>query len=194
MRTHGRLSKWNDERGFGFILPAQGTEEIFVHVSAFPRDGTRPQLDELVSYETEVDARGKRRAVNVRRPGTAKGRPAPASRHAPRARRRSGGAVLMFGLVAALAVGGYHRMHEDMPWPALQTDRIPTPKRSLEADGRFTCDGRTRCRQMTSCAEAKYFLAHCPDTEMDGDGDGVPCEDQWCRDQTSSPWYRNSVD
>ncbi|MBJ6981967.1 excalibur calcium-binding domain-containing protein [Luteimonas sp. MC1572] len=33
---------------------------------------------------------------------------------------------------------------------------------------------------MTSCAEAKYFIAHCPNTKMDGDRDGIPCEEQWC--------------
>jgi hypothetical protein len=44
----------------------------------------------------------------------------------------------------------------------------------------YRCDGRTRCTQMTSCAEAKYFLSHCPGVKMDGDGDGVPCEEQWC--------------
>jgi hypothetical protein len=43
------------------------------------------------------------------------------------------------------------------------------------------CDGRTHCSQMRSCAEAKYFLAHCPNTKMDGDDDGVPCESQWCQ-------------
>lgn len=42
------------------------------------------------------------------------------------------------------------------------------------------CDGRTHCSQMTSCAEAKYFLHNCPSVEMDGDGDGIPCERQWC--------------
>lgn len=42
------------------------------------------------------------------------------------------------------------------------------------------CDGRTHCSQMTSCAEAKYFLAHCPGVKMDGDRDGTPCELQWC--------------
>jgi hypothetical protein len=36
------------------------------------------------------------------------------------------------------------------------------------------------CSQMTSCAEATYFIRHCPGTQMDGDGDGVPCESQWC--------------
>lgn len=40
MRIHGTLTKWNDERGFGFI--SQGSREIFVHISAFPRDGVRP--------------------------------------------------------------------------------------------------------------------------------------------------------
>lgn len=38
----------------------------------------------------------------------------------------------------------------------------------------------THCSQMRSCAEATCFLRHCPDTRMDGDDDGVPCERQWC--------------
>lgn len=42
------------------------------------------------------------------------------------------------------------------------------------------CDGRRYCSQMTSCDEATWFLRHCPGTEMDGDGDSVPCERQWC--------------
>lgn len=44
----------------------------------------------------------------------------------------------------------------------------------------FSCDGRTRCTQMTSCAEAEYFLQNCPGVEMDGNNDGEPCESQWC--------------
>jgi hypothetical protein len=44
----------------------------------------------------------------------------------------------------------------------------------------FRCDGRTHCSQMSSCEEAKFFLKNCPDTKMDGDGDGIPCESQWC--------------
>ncbi|NQD79390.1 excalibur calcium-binding domain-containing protein [Pseudomonas sp. CrR14] len=47
--------------------------------------------------------------------------------------------------------------------------------------GGFSCDGRTHCSQMRSCAEATYFLRNCPGTQMDGDGDGVPCETQHCR-------------
>jgi hypothetical protein len=44
----------------------------------------------------------------------------------------------------------------------------------------FQCDGRKYCSQMTSCKEAKRFLKNCPGVEMDGNHDGVPCEQQWC--------------
>ena len=40
----------------------------------------------------------------------------------------------------------------------------------------FKCDGRTHCSQMTSRAEAEFFVRRCPDTRMDGDSDGEPCE------------------
>jgi hypothetical protein len=58
----------------------------------------------------------------------------------------------------------------------------PSPLRSAApAASLFSCDGRTHCSQMTSCAEATYFLKNCPGTQMDGNRDGVPCEQQWCR-------------
>jgi hypothetical protein len=40
----------------------------------------------------------------------------------------------------------------------------------------FQCDGRQHCSQMTSRAEAEFFIRDCPDTKMDGDRDGEPCE------------------
>jgi hypothetical protein len=46
---------------------------------------------------------------------------------------------------------------------------------------RYHCDGRTYCSQMTSCEEATFFINNCPNTKMDGNNDGVPCESQWCR-------------
>ena len=45
----------------------------------------------------------------------------------------------------------------------------------------FKCDGRTYCSQMSSCAEATFFLKNCPGTKMDGNNDGIPCEKQWCK-------------
>lgn len=57
---------------------------------------------------------------------------------------------------------------------ALSEKAQPRPARAAK------CDGRIHCSQMTSCAEAKYFLAHCPGVQMDGDRNGIPCEKQWC--------------
>ncbi len=50
------------------------------------------------------------------------------------------------------------------------------PKQSTS----YKCDGRVYCSQMTSCAEAKFFLQNCPGVKMDGNNDGIPCERQWC--------------
>ncbi|WP_234413886.1 thermonuclease family protein [Ideonella sp. A 288] len=57
----------------------------------------------------------------------------------------------------------------------------PASGRSTSRPAAYRCDGRTRCSQMTSCEEATYFLRHCPRVTMDGDADGIPCEEQWCR-------------
>jgi hypothetical protein len=54
----------------------------------------------------------------------------------------------------------------------------PTPKKTPTPQ--FRCDGRTHCSQMTSCEEATFFLRNCPGVKMDGDMDGIPCEQQWC--------------
>jgi cold shock CspA family protein len=45
----------------------------------------------------------------------------------------------------------------------------------------FHCEsGKTHCSHMQSCEEATFYLKHCPTTQMDGDGDGIPCERQHC--------------
>lgn len=54
------------------------------------------------------------------------------------------------------------------------------PRAKAAASGGFSCDGRKHCSQMSSCGEAKYFLANCPGVQMDGDRDGIPCEEQLC--------------
>ena len=40
----------------------------------------------------------------------------------------------------------------------------------------FECDSRQYCSQMRSRAEAEYFVRNCPNNKMDGDHDGIPCE------------------
>ncbi len=168
MRFEGKLERWNDDRGFGFIAPMRGGEPVFVHISAFPRDGRRPQVGEALTFEVEPAGDGKKRAIKVERPGAAPRSRAPdvprdtGSRppRRPAARRSYAGTAITALLLAG--VGGYAFVQ------------------SNEAARAFRCDGRTHCSQMTSCAEAKFFLENCPGTQMDGDRDGIPCESQWC--------------
>jgi cold shock CspA family protein len=177
MRVHGTLLKWNDDRGFGFVALPQSHEEIFVHISAFPRDGIRPRVGEMISFEVRSGSDGRKRAENVARSNP---------RAAPRRREKESKGVRASPLLAALAVvvaGAFaviaynaYRSHEDVDDRATFStpQSIETPKQQ------FTCDGRTHCSQMTSCEEAVYFLQNCPNTEMDGNNDGEPCERQWC--------------
>lgn len=65
MRFDGILTSWNDERGFGFIAPTQGGQEIFVHIKAFRGVRERPQVNQRVSFQVELNPQGKKRAFNV---------------------------------------------------------------------------------------------------------------------------------
>lgn len=46
----------------------------------------------------------------------------------------------------------------------------------LSGQGEFACRGKTKCGQMNSCAEARYYLEVCGVRRLDGDNDGTPCE------------------
>lgn len=55
-----------------------------------------------------------------------------------------------------------------------------SPGRSAAMSGGIpqdsACGAKSRCSQMTTCAEATYYLRSCRAEKLDGDGDGVPCE------------------
>lgn len=65
IRIEGMIKTWNDERGFGFIEPAQGGQEIFVHVKAFRVRSGRPRQGQRVTFEIELNPEGKKRARDV---------------------------------------------------------------------------------------------------------------------------------
>ena len=67
------------------------------------------------------------------------------------------------------------------PAQTAKTSVASTTAQPVKTTTTFKCDGRQHCSQMTSCSEAKYFLKNCPGVKMDGDNDGIPCEDQWCK-------------
>jgi predicted negative regulator of RcsB-dependent stress response len=58
---------------------------------------------------------------------------------------------------------------------------LPTAKAGEPGVSFFSCDGRSSCRQMTSCEEAKYFVRTCPGFETGVFGEEASCEKQWCK-------------
>ena len=69
MRLAGRISDWNDEKGFGFVVPNGGGDRAFVHVNELQRGSRRPVLGDLVSYLPSKDQRGRLNAKEIRHAG-----------------------------------------------------------------------------------------------------------------------------
>lgn len=61
----GKLTKWKDERGFGFIQPVDGSQEVFLHISEVKDATRRPQENDTIYYHCVVDSDGKVRACNA---------------------------------------------------------------------------------------------------------------------------------
>ncbi|MGZ8291183.1 MAG: cold shock domain-containing protein [Telluria sp.] len=192
MRFDGILTSWNEDGGFGFIRPGKGGQDIFAHISAFPRDRMRPAVGEALSFEVEADADGKKRAKEIQRPHRTRASGAVRGREQRGIWGRVAIAAAML-LLAAGVVSEYRSREQAVRMAAAPALQMATtgdeeefdpaaPSIDIAASRRpaYACGGRTHCSQVSSCAEATWVLENCPGTEMDGDRDGVPCEKQWC--------------
>ncbi len=65
MRYQGRITTWKDDKGFGFITPNSGGEQVFIHISSFSNRLRRPEGNELVTYELKADGKGRAQANTV---------------------------------------------------------------------------------------------------------------------------------
>ncbi|RXR30377.1 cold-shock protein [Sphingobium fluviale] len=62
----GTVKFFNTDKGYGFIAPEDGGNDAFVHISAVERAGLRTlDKDQRITYELELDKRGKQSAVNI---------------------------------------------------------------------------------------------------------------------------------
>jgi cold shock CspA family protein len=184
MRYQGKIVEWNDARGFGFVVPNGGGEKVFLHVSALLHTQQRPRVNDAVIYEVHNDAQGRAQAINGKLLVTTPSGRVVNGRARRASHRGSGLAALWRGaLFVALVVIAITLWRNTDLTSALVERASPKPAASLmlsPSRPQFSCLGKTRCPQMSSCAEATFYLRHCPGTQIDGDGDGVPCEDQLC--------------
>jgi cold shock CspA family protein len=202
IRQQGKVLKWFDDKGYGFLSPDDGSEQIFSHISAFPKLEKRPVIGEAVTFQVVKDVEKGFQAKNVlylNRPTSISVR-----RNSKKQKKQINYSLVIF-IVAIILVGSFILLK----YSSLGVDKVSEQPNSLEvtnsierakdfqikslkslpptgvfenlnSNEAFQCSGKTSCSQMTSCAEATYYLNHCPGSVMDGDGDGIPCEDQWC--------------
>ena len=108
------------------------------------------------------------------------------SRRKTKRKNESGGffgtiiTVIIFGIIGYFVYGfiqdSLHRK-ELTNQPVIQeTLEIANTQAVSSNPNHFQCDGRTHCSQMRSLEEARWFVRNCPDTKMDSDHDGEPCE------------------
>nr|WP_312973241.1 DUF1294 domain-containing protein [Pseudomonas sp.] len=139
----GRIKSWNDDKGFGFILPAAGGPEVFAHISAM-RGDRRPNAGDQVLFVAGRDERGRLRAEHLRLAGglaidqpqiRVKPRAAAPSRKAPPAPTRAAKAGkrqpsivlrnpiakwLIFAALCGLPLlGSLHWLAVGLMWPML---------------------------------------------------------------------------
>lgn len=69
MRTKGKITSWNDGKGYGFISPLSGGKRVFIHITAFANHNRRPEIGQMVSYGISTDKQGRPCAVKATLPG-----------------------------------------------------------------------------------------------------------------------------
>jgi cold shock protein len=63
----GTVKWFNVTKGYGFIAPQEGGNDVFVHISRVLAAGLDALREgQTVSYEVELDKRGKLSAVNLK--------------------------------------------------------------------------------------------------------------------------------
>ena len=191
----GQLKSWKDDKGFGFIQCNELKQDTFIHISSLKAMSRKPKIGDFIYFEVETQANGKSRAMNCRIEGvtakaTSKYKQKHNSGHKPRLHRNTSAPKSKFFLlfmIIGIGAFSYQRLGlSPTTTPVQQTPNTTIPSETLlnrafsetdtNTNSQFSCDGRQHCSQMTSRAEAVYFINHCPNTKMDGDRDGIPCE------------------
>ncbi|GHG63121.1 DNA-binding protein [Alishewanella longhuensis] len=65
MRLKGKITQWDDEKGFGFIQPMLKGERVFLHIKALQNRARRPVIGEVVTYTVSQDSKGRLQAASV---------------------------------------------------------------------------------------------------------------------------------
>ena len=67
-RVEGTLTRWDDDRGFGFITPTGGSSNVFAHISSF-KPNFRPIPGDRVTFQHGIGKNGRPQALSIQAPG-----------------------------------------------------------------------------------------------------------------------------
>lgn len=63
----GKIKFFNQEKGYGFIVPEAGGNDIFLHMTELEKSGYKGiNIGQHVSYELGTNHKGKQQAVNIK--------------------------------------------------------------------------------------------------------------------------------
>ncbi len=65
MRLKGKITQWDDEKGFGFIEPMLKGDRVFLHIKGLQSKRRRPVVGEVVTYSVNKDSKGRLQAQSV---------------------------------------------------------------------------------------------------------------------------------
>ena len=65
MIKKGKITSWNDDKGYGFITPSFSEGQVFAHIKAFKYQARRPEVNRLVTYILSTDKQGRICAAEV---------------------------------------------------------------------------------------------------------------------------------
>lgn len=136
-------------------------KDIFIHITALKDMPRRPIVGDIIYFQIEHGEDGKARATSARIEGLAK------TPRKTRTKKDRNGYLFVFGfcvvvlVVILISFLVYYKSVEEEDFTG------------------YKCEGKRYCSEMT-CKEARFYIKNCPNVEIDGDLDGIPCERQ-CR-------------
>ena len=192
----GILVRWVEDKGFGFIKPENGANDIFIHISSLKGMSHKPIVGDVIHSQISIAESGKTCSINANIQGVnqlltiapierkrdskpnypVKEKPYRKSSHVDKSKKRLN--LLPIMAIIVIAVFIYTKIFKLKDQGNIISHSTIEVEQFAQQE-KFQCQGKVWCSEMSSYEEALFYLRNCPGTKMDGDSDGEPCENQF---------------
>jgi len=197
MLHQGKLIHWDPIQGQGFIQQDKAGPAIQITSADFRKKPELLQDGDAIFFQIELNQFGQPKASRAYKAG---------QRFAPLSNLKQPSTssyqfqkllsvLVTVSIVAWLGYQFVYLFNAEAGSSSIEESRLEPEVQSFSAAvkqtdspvwpplqlAEFSCEGKTRCTEMNSCEEAQFYLAQCPDVQIDGDADGIPCEREHCQ-------------